>query len=108
MKEVDFHVFCDAKDKAYASVAYLRYKVGQTIITSFVTSKFKVASLNQQTVSKLELQGAELGCCIRKTICNELEYKIIKVYYWTDSMIVLSLIKSVSRGNGQLTVVVSQ
>lgn len=96
-KEVEIHMFCDASEKAYATVAFLRIKIGNDIHTSFVTSKFKVAPINQQTIPKLELQGAVLACRVAQTLCKELEYKISNVYYWTDSLVVLHQIRSECR-----------
>ncbi|XP_045483320.1 uncharacterized protein LOC123688722 [Harmonia axyridis] len=100
VKEVDLHVFCDASDKAYSSVAYFRTEEKEDnneIHVCFVTAKYKVAPLTQQTIPKLELQGAVLACRLSKKIWEEVEYKIRETHYWTDSLVVLKRIRSQSR-----------
>ncbi|KAG5861817.1 hypothetical protein JTB14_027883 [Gonioctena quinquepunctata] len=66
--------------------AYFRYEVGKEIFTSFVTSKFKVAPLNQRIVPELELQGIVLGCRLRKTICNEFRNRPREVELDVDTL----------------------
>lgn len=94
---VQLHMFCDASDKAYATVAFIRFQDDEHILTAFIASKYKVAPLKQQTIPKLELQGAVLACRVAKSISMELEYKIESIHYWTDSLVVLKQIRSQTR-----------
>ncbi|XP_074030342.1 uncharacterized protein [Leptinotarsa decemlineata] len=97
INKVDLHLFSDASDKAYAAVAFLRMVENDEVHISFLAAKFKVAPMNQQTIPKLELQGAVLACRMAKSIRKELEYEIDKVHFWTDSMVVIHQIRSESR-----------
>ncbi|XP_044745112.1 uncharacterized protein LOC123306976 [Coccinella septempunctata] len=94
---MDLHLFCDSSDKAYSAVAYLRTEYSDNVSTSFVSCKFKVAPIKQQTIPKLELQAAVLGIRLAKSIIEEIEYSVRNIYYWTDSLVVLQQIRSVSR-----------
>ncbi|XP_044760886.1 uncharacterized protein LOC123318341 [Coccinella septempunctata] len=95
--QMDLHLFCDSSDKAYSAVAYLRTEYSDNVSTSFVSCKFKVAPIKQQTIPKLELQAAVLGIRLAKSIIEEIEYSVRNIYYWTDSLVVLQQIRSVSR-----------
>ncbi|XP_074030560.1 uncharacterized protein [Leptinotarsa decemlineata] len=97
INKVDLHLFSDASDKAYAAVAFLRMVKNDEVHISFLAAKFKVGPMNQQTIPKLELQGAVLACRMAKSIRKELEYEIDKVHFWTYSMVVIHQIRSESR-----------
>lgn len=94
---IQLHIFCDASESAYASVAYLRWEEGNIVTISFLTSKTRVAPLKPMSIPRLELQaalaGARLGSNIRKT----LQLKISNSFYWSDSKTVLYWIRSESR-----------
>ncbi|XP_074040758.1 uncharacterized protein [Leptinotarsa decemlineata] len=94
INKVDLHLFSNASDKAYAAVAFLGMVENDEVHISFLAAKFKVAPMIQQTIPKLESQGAVLACRMAKSIRKELEYEIDKVYFWSDSMIVIHQIRS--------------
>lgn len=92
------HIFGDASEKGYSSAAYLRHDSGGgKIEISFVSGKAKVAPLKHMTVPRLELQAAVLASRLASSIVNDLSLKIHQIYFWTDSMVVLSWIKSVDK-----------
>lgn len=88
------HIFGDASEKGYAAVAYLRHEGDHHIQLSFVSGKAKVAPLKHMTVPRLELQAALLASRLATSILTDLSLKVQQVYFWTDSMVVLSWIKS--------------
>ena len=89
------HVFCDASTKAYSAVAYWRFcnAVGK-YHTAFVIAKSRVAPVNSLTIPRLELQAAVIACRLAKFIEEEHSYKILKRYFWSDSITVLRWIRS--------------
>ena len=64
--------FCDASEKGFAAVIYLRVKVGDgdelRVSTSLVAAKTRVAPLAKQTIPRLEL----LGCLILARLMNRI------------------------------------
>ena len=54
--KIELHIFCDASELAFGSVAYLRYCFSDgTFCTSFVMSKSKLAPIKTVLLSRLEL-----------------------------------------------------
>lgn len=64
-------MFSNACAKASEVVSYLNMKAGDSLVTSFVVSKFKVAPLIQQTIPQLDLHGAVSN--LTKFVCDEME-----------------------------------
>ncbi|GFS91648.1 integrase catalytic domain-containing protein [Trichonephila clavipes] len=92
--DVELHSFCDDSKKAYGAAIYLRTKSRNGISVKLVTSKSRVAPLNCVTLPRLELLGALVAARLAskmKKIVN-LKRSCLQ-YHWTDSKIVLFLIK---------------
>ncbi|XP_047992723.1 uncharacterized protein LOC125231325 [Leguminivora glycinivorella] len=92
---IELHIFCDASEKAYASVAYWRFvREDGKIWVALVTSKSRVTPLKPVSIPRLELQAAvlatRLACAIEK---DHDTIKPAKRYFWTDSSAVISWIK---------------
>lgn len=52
----EVHVFCDASECAYGSVAYLRTEsCNGEVEVSFITARSRVAPRKQQSIPRLEL-----------------------------------------------------
>lgn len=91
---VQLHLFCDASERAYATTAYFRVEKEGRITTSFITAKTRVAPLKHVTIPRLELQAALLASRLMKNIKEGHEIRIDKIFFWSDSKIVLSWINS--------------
>ncbi len=86
----DIHVFCDASEQAYGSVAYLRTEnlEGQVEI-AFLAARSRVAPRKQQSIPRLELCAALSGAQLSKVLATELTIPIRSLTLWSDSMTVL-------------------
>lgn len=84
--------FCDASNKGYAAVVYLRVCTNGIIKIFLLGAKSKVAPVKTLTVPRLELSGALLLAkwMNRITIALKPRIHIEKLFAWTDSTIVLS------------------
>lgn len=93
----ELHIFCDASERAYGSVAYMKTKdqMGETNV-SFVMARSRVAPLKQLTVPRLELSAALTGAQLSKLIKSELIVPIDRTYLWSDSTVVLTWLRSES------------
>lgn len=96
-KEVELHLFCDSSQKAFCSVAYLRVISLESIDVMLVMAKTRVAPLKPLSIPRLELQAAVMASRMAHTIKEELEIKISRTVFWSDSKCVLSWI----RGDGR-------
>ncbi len=97
MSECSLHTFCDASEKAFAAVIYLRVtSLDGQVHVSLVMSKTRVAPVKRNclTLPRLELQAAVLGVRLHETVKSELELPIASSYFWTDSLIVLQYINN--------------
>lgn len=91
------HIFCDASEQAYGSVAYLRTEDHQgQIQLTFIIAKSRVAPKRRQTIPRLELCAALNGAQLAKLLETELTLEISRVVMWTDSTTVLAWINSES------------
>ncbi|XP_058837502.1 uncharacterized protein LOC131693593 [Topomyia yanbarensis] len=94
---VELHAFCDASDKAFASVVYLVHRCGGKTYIAFVLAKSRVAPLKSQTVPRLELQGCVLASQLTRSIQEELKVEIISTHFWTDSKICLGWLSTTEK-----------
>ncbi|XP_075150561.1 uncharacterized protein LOC142224663 [Haematobia irritans] len=88
--EIQFHGFCDASEKAYAAVLYARIRRDNTIFTSLVCSKTRVAPVKTLSIPRLELCGAALLADMIDNILPRFNLSTYTLHCWTDSTIVLS------------------
>ncbi|XP_074040766.1 uncharacterized protein [Leptinotarsa decemlineata] len=95
--EDQLHIFCDASEKCYAAVAYLRIQQGEKVETSFITAKTRVAPLKPLSIPRLELQAALMGARLGHFLKKTLDMEISAIWYWSDSKTVLYWIRSEAR-----------
>ncbi|XP_055522798.1 uncharacterized protein LOC129716979 [Wyeomyia smithii] len=67
-EDLELHIFVDGSEQAYSAAAYFRVRDQGQIRCALVSSKTKVAPLQQTSVPRLELQAAVIGARLRKTI----------------------------------------
>ncbi|KAM9735349.1 uncharacterized protein ACNS7B_014625 [Menidia menidia] len=91
------HIFCDASERAYGAVAYLRTE-GQDghVEVSFLTARSRVAPKKQQSMPRLELCAALTGAQVATLLRRELTLPLHDINLWSDSTTVLTWIQSES------------
>lgn len=88
---VQIHGFCDASERAYAAVVYIKYiNSDNTIRTTMVTSKTRVAPIKTISLPRLELCGAVLLANLLTSVKNSLQLYNTETFAWCDSEIVLA------------------
>ncbi|XP_033637433.1 uncharacterized protein LOC117298338 [Asterias rubens] len=93
----ELHVFCDASERVYGSVAYLRTEDDKgNVSVSFLMSRSRVAPKRQLSMPRLELSAALTGAQLADLLRKELTLEINKVTLWSDSTTVLQWLKSES------------
>ena len=86
----DLHIFCDASERAYGSVAYLRTEDAQNEVhVSFVLARSRVAPKKQLSMPRLELSAALTGAQLASVLHTKLTLPIRKITLWSDSTTVL-------------------
>ena len=84
--DIELHVFCEASEKAYGVVAYLKFQfMKDKPQCSFVMAKNTLALIKTISLLRLQLNAAVLGIRLYKTIIKELDLPIYKSTFWTDS-----------------------
>lgn len=87
----NFHIFCDASEKAYCAVVYLVHG-GESRL---VIAKGRLAPINPNlTVPRLELMAALIGARIMEFVKVSLGLVSPSVTFWTDSTDVLHWIRN--------------
>ena len=91
----EFIGFCDASQRAYAAVVFMKVGSASKCAIRFVASRTRVAPLNSLTIPRLELLAALLLACLLSNIMQALqpEQKFDKTSCYTDLKIVLYWIR---------------
>ena len=95
IKTTELHLFSDGSRVGYGEVAYLRlvdYK--DRIHCSFILGRARVAPIREITIPRLELSAAVVSVQLRESIQRELDMKLDRVMFWTDSKSVLKCIRN--------------
>eukprot|EP00112_Aurelia_sp_Birch-Aquarium-sp1_P012064 Seg2533.1 transcript_id=Seg2533.1/GoldUCD/mRNA.D3Y31 product="hypothetical protein" protein_id=Seg2533.1/GoldUCD/D3Y31 len=91
----ELHHFSDASEQGYGAVSYLRLiNENGDIHCSFVLGKSRVTPVKRITIPRLELSAATVAVKLDKMIKKELEIKVHKSVFWTDSTSVLRYIRN--------------
>lgn len=93
----EVHVFCDASEEAYGSVAYLRTtdRHGEVYL-SFLMARSRVAPKRFHSMPRLELCAALTGAQLSQVLKRELTIHIDRTTLWSDSTTVLTWLRSES------------
>ncbi|GFV74565.1 integrase catalytic domain-containing protein [Trichonephila clavipes] len=89
-------IFCDASERAYRVIAYIRYKANSDFHVNFVSSKARVASLRKLSLPRLELLATLIGARLLETLRKV--FKITNNYtMFSDSTVALSWIRGYAK-----------
>ena len=93
----DIHIFCDAFERAYGSVAYLRSEdANGKIHVAFLLARSRVAPRKPLSIPRLELCAAVTGAQLAKLLKNEFTFEIRHLVLLSDSTTVLTWLHSES------------
>lgn len=92
--EIELHGFADASKSAYGAAIYVRSLSIQGVSSNLLCAKFRITPIKVVTIPRLELCAAVLLAKLMAKVQGSIKFKIKNVYYWTDSSIVLSWIRS--------------
>jgi len=96
--EIQIHGFCDASERAYGAGVYMRsFNKNGSVQTRLLCAKSRVAPVKTVSIPRLELCGAQLLSQLVNRVKNSLNLGIDRLYYWTDSLIVLHWIKATNK-----------
>ena len=93
IRTAEMHHFCGASETGHGTASYIRFTnhKGDTHV-SFVLGKSRVNPLKQITIPRLELTAATLAVNVDRMLQKELNMKLQKSTFWTDSTSVLKYI----------------
>ncbi|XP_050540356.1 uncharacterized protein LOC126904996 [Daktulosphaira vitifoliae] len=95
--DMQIHAFADASISAYGSCIYLMAKDADgSRIVRLIASKSRVAPLKVISLARLELCTAVLSVRLVNKLIPKLNCCTSKIWYWSDSQIVLAWINSPS------------
>ena len=93
--EIQLIGFCDSSERAYGATIYCRSKDEEGNVTNaLLCAKSRVAPVKTISLPRLELSGALLLAKLMRNVTDALDSKISKIFYFTDSTIVLNWINS--------------
>lgn len=95
--DVQLHIFVDASEKAFATVAFIRTERQHEVECSLIGAKTRVSPIKPISIPRLELQAALLGARFSEYLKSELSITITKVIFWSDSKTVICWLRSTTR-----------
>lgn len=93
---LQLHAFCDASEKGFASVIYLRNKYDDNIVVRLLIAKTRLAPLKKLSLPRLELCAAQLSARLLDYVFRLISphFNIENLFAWTDSSVTLSWIRT--------------
>ncbi|XP_055623670.1 uncharacterized protein LOC129767077 [Toxorhynchites rutilus septentrionalis] len=96
--ELQLHCFADASETAYGTCAYVRSLTENgDVRVELLASKSRVAPLQRRTIPRLELFAAQMAALLYHKIVTALDVKFQSTWFWSDSMVVLHLLRAPSQ-----------
>ncbi|XP_043496406.1 uncharacterized protein LOC122520382 [Polistes fuscatus] len=91
VRDSQIHGFCDASERAYAAVIYVRVRDQSGImVTRLISSKNKLAPIKTISIAKLELCAAHLLARMLHHLQDNGPFSGAQCFAWSDSKIVLA------------------
>jgi hypothetical protein len=87
------HVFCDASERAFEAVLYVRSSTREGIIVGLACSKNRLAPVKKITLPRRELLAALEGARLLQYFCRQTGSNIRDATLRTDTMVALKWIK---------------
>ena len=98
VEDISLHTFVDASENAYGAVIYVRYRYkDDSLSTTIVAAKTRVAPNIATSIPRLELMGAFVGVRLTKRISTTLDIPMSTTVFWSDSVNVLWWVRRRSR-----------
>lgn len=98
ISRTELHPFSDTSNTGYGSCSYLRFKNDESeVYCSLVMAKARVAPTKITSIPRLELTAAVLSAKMSVMLKTELDIKIDREFFWTDSQVVLAYINNEAR-----------
>ena len=93
VQNMSLHIFSDASEVGYGVACYLRQvDIEGRISVSLALGKSRVAPIKSVTIPRLELTAAQLSVKFGALLKEELDQRLVKDIYWSDSKITLGYI----------------
>ena len=84
-RKISLHIFSDASEVGYGTVAYLRIKIKDNIQISFIVGKSLVTPNKRiGTITELELQSAFIKFGLSKSTLKKIRFQMDQLTFWTD------------------------
>ncbi|XP_029967089.1 uncharacterized protein LOC115402704 [Salarias fasciatus] len=93
----ELHHFSDASSQGYGQCTYIRFVSENKVHCTLVMGKARVAPTKVVTIPRLELTAAVISAAVSSMLKEELELKVDKEYFWTDSQVVLGYVSNEAR-----------
>ncbi|XP_068757389.1 uncharacterized protein [Montipora capricornis] len=92
----ELHHFADASQIVYGAVSYARFvnEERNAVHCNFLVGKSRLAHVKPMTIPRLELSAAVVAVKLDRTLREELEIKIDRSVFWSDSTAVSQYIKN--------------
>ena len=91
---VELHHFADGSEKAYGAASYLRIYDANQVRCSLVIGKARLAPIKTISIPRLELSAAVVAVRLHKFIMEELDLKVNKTVFWSDSVSTIQYIRN--------------
>jgi len=69
--DTQIHVFCDASERAYGAVLYIRSSTREGVVVRLACSKNRLAPLKKITLPRLEILATLVGARLLEYLCRE-------------------------------------